>query len=283
MLEVTPARAVITAAQAPGLLYGVQSFLQLLGRGGTGVVTISHLLAYAAMMEGKQVYLSNNTGLAQKGGPVEAPMVFSEGRQPVFNRIFPGSADLYLGFDLLRAAEPGNLRYATPGRTLAIVSTAQVPTASMNRHPEEKFPAAEGLKGLIDSCTHKAENIYLDTYWLAERLFADTLYANMLLVGAAYQAGALPLEAESIEAAIQLNGKAVDQNIQAFRWGRLSVADPARVERELEGGKPTAAEAIEAQRCRLAGEALHLHDQALKEMDLGGEGQRQLSLRLAEL
>ena len=44
-----------------------------MGRGGTGVVTISHLIAYAAMMEGKYVYLSNNTGLAQKGGPVEAP------------------------------------------------------------------------------------------------------------------------------------------------------------------------------------------------------------------
>lgn len=254
-----------------------------MGRGGTGVVTISHLLAYAAMMEGVQVYLSNNTGLAQKGGPVEAPMVFSEERQPVFNRIFPGAADLYLGFDLLRAAEPANLKYASPGRTLAIVSTAQVPTAQMNRHPEEKFPAAEGLKGLVDSCTRKDGNVYLDTYWLAERLFADTLYANMLLVGAAYQAGALPLEAGSIEAAIRLNGKAVSQNVQAFRWGRLSVADPARVERELEGGKPAAAAAVEAQRRRLGGEALRLHDQALREMDLGEEGNRQLSLRVAEL
>ena len=254
-----------------------------MGRGGTGVVTISHLLAYAAMMEGKQVYLSNNTGLAQKGGPVEAPMVFSEGRQPVFNRIFPGSADLYLGFDLLRAAEPGNLKYASPGRSLAMISTAQVPTASMNRHPEEKFPAPEGLQGLIDSCSRKSDNVYLDTYWLAERLFADTLYANMLLVGAAYQAGALPLKAESIEAAIALNGKAISENIQAFRWGRLSVADPARVERELAGTKKSVAQVVEAQRRGLKGEALLVHDQALREIGLDEEGQRQLSLRLAEL
>lgn len=254
-----------------------------MGRGGTGVVTISHLLVYAAMMEGKQVYLSNNTGLAQKGGPVEAPMVFSEGGQPVFNRLFPGSADLYLGFDLLRAAEPGNLKYATPGRSLALISTAQVPTASMNRHPEEKFPAPESLKGLIDSCTRKSENLYLDTYWLAERLFADTLYANMLLVGAAYQAGALPLNAASIEAAIHLNGKAVSQNIQAFRWGRLSVAEPARVERELEGTKPSAAQAVEVQGRGLMGEGLKIHDQALREIGLDQEGQRQLSLRVAEL
>jgi indolepyruvate ferredoxin oxidoreductase len=254
-----------------------------MGRGGTGVVTISHLLAYAAMMEGKQVYLSNNTGLAQKGGPVEAPMVFAEGAMPVFNRLFPGSADLYLGFDLLRAAEPGNLKYASPERTLAIVSTAQVPTARMNRHPEERFPAAAGLQGLIESCTRKAGKVYLDTYWLAERLFADTLYANMLLVGAAYQAGALPLRAASIEAAIHLNGKSVGQNIQAFRWGRLSVADPARVERELGQSRSGAAEGVAAQRRRLAGEALQAHDQALAELGLGEEGNRQLSLRLAEL
>ena len=87
------------------------------GRGGTGVVTVSHLIAYAAMMDGKQVYLSNNTGLAQKGGPVEAPIVISDGEEPpAFNRLLPGSADLLLGFDMLRAAEPGNLKYASgPG------------------------------------------------------------------------------------------------------------------------------------------------------------------------
>ncbi|MBM3279351.1 MAG: indolepyruvate ferredoxin oxidoreductase family protein [Candidatus Handelsmanbacteria bacterium] len=249
------------------------------GRGGTGVVTISHLLAYAAMAEGIQVYLSNNTGLAQKGGPVEAPMVFCQHRQPAFNRLFPGSADLYLGFDLLRAAEPGNLKYAAPGRTLAVVSTTQVPTARMNRHPEEKFPQAEGLQALIDDCTRKEANLYLDSYWLAERLFGDTLYANMLLLGAAYQAGALPLEAASIEAAIRLNGKAVAHNLLAFRWGRLSVCDPGRVQRALAGDPPAPAE----QGRPLEGVALVLRDQILRELELDEECGRQFSLRFDEL
>ena len=204
-----------------------------MGRGGTGVVTISHLIAYAAMMEGKYVYLSNNTGLAQKGGPVEAPIVISAAEQPVFNRLFPGEVDLYLGFDLLRAAEPDNLKYAAPERTRAFVSTAEIANAEMNRNPRtQPFPDAAQLRALIDRCTSK-DNIYLDTYWLAERLFSDTIFANMLLLGAAYQAGVLPLQAASIEQAIVLNGQAVENNIQAFRWGRLAVADPARVERAL--------------------------------------------------
>lgn len=251
-----------------------------MGRGGTGVVTISHLIAYAAMMEGKYVYLSNNTGLAQKGGPVEAPIVISAAEQPVFNRLFPGAVDLYLGFDLLRAAEPDNLKYAAPPRTRALVSTAEIANAAMNRNPRtQPFPAADHLRALIDRCTGK-DNIYLDTYWLAERLFSDTIFANMLLLGAAYQAGVLPLQAASIEQAIALNAQAVENNVQAFRWGRLAVADPARVERAL-GGQQKSAAAVKEQ---LDAETRAQLDEGLAALaGLPGEGQQALGVRLAEL
>ena len=257
-----------------------------MGRGGTGVVTISHLIAYAAMMDGKYVYLSNNTGLAQKGGPVEAPILISESEQPVFNRLFPGGVDLYLGFDLLRSAEPDNLKFASPERSRALVSTAEVANAAMNRNPrQQSFPAAAGLQDLIDQYTGK-NNIYLDTYWLAEGLFADTIYANMILLGAAYQAGALPLSQASIERAIELNARAVENNIQAFRWGRLAVADPGRVEQALGRKQQSAEEALSQLRERFAAMAMGtaLLDEALAEIGgLDAEGQRELATRLAEL
>lgn len=254
------------------------------GRGGTGVVTLSHLLAYAAMIEGKHVYLSNNTGLAQKGGPVEAPIVISDSQEPVFNRLFPGQVDLYLGFDLLRAAEPANLLYLSPERSSAVISTAEVPTAEINRNPREKhFPAGDSLQALIDTHVRKGQNLYIDTYWLAEVLFADILYANMLLLGAAYQAGVIPLAAESIEAAIELNGKAVENNIQAFRWGRLAVADPARVEVAL-GGKPIDDEqAIKDIELQLQGNDGAALVQRIKSWALPTHVARQCAVRIAEL
>jgi indolepyruvate ferredoxin oxidoreductase len=267
------------------LAEGESRTLLAVGRGGTGVVTISHIVAWAAQRDGLSVYLSNNTGLAQKGGPVEAPMRLARGDVPAFHRLVPGSADLLLGFDLLRASEAGNLRYASPGRTRAVVSTTRVPTADLNRNPERRFPDPEALAALIDRATSKEGNVYVDSYWLAEQLFADVLFANMILLGAAFQAGHLPVRGQSLEAVIRLNGKAVDDNLQAFRWGRLAVADPKRLQVALGAPRPDAGEVVAEARARLAADpaAARLLDELLTELALSADGERVVAHRVAEL
>jgi indolepyruvate ferredoxin oxidoreductase len=60
----------------------------------------------------------------------------------------------------------------------------------------------------------------------------------MLLVGAAYQHGCLPLAAEAIERAIALNGVSADQNVAAFRWGRAAAMAPDAVEAALTPAAP---------------------------------------------
>jgi indolepyruvate ferredoxin oxidoreductase len=51
--------------------------------------------------------------------------------------------------------------------------------------------------------------------------------ANVMMLGAAYQHGCLPLGATAIERAIELNGASVERNLAAFAWGRAVAADPS--------------------------------------------------------
>jgi indolepyruvate ferredoxin oxidoreductase len=198
----------------------------MMGIGGTGVVTVNQVLGTAALLDGKHVRGLDQTGLSQKGGPVVSHLKITEGPEEVSSKVAAGAADCYLGFDVLVATAPQNLDHARPDRTIAVVSTSQVPTGAMVSHTDVHFPDGGGLQASIDRVTRKDENVYLDALGLAETLFADHMASNMLVLGAAYQAGAIPVSAEAVEQAIALNGVSVGMNTQAFRAGRLLVADP---------------------------------------------------------
>ena len=72
---------------------------------------------------------------------------------------------------------------------------------------------------------------FLDATRLAGALCGDTLATNMLLLGYAWQKGLVPVGAESILRAIELNGVAVEANRAAFAWGRRAAVDLEAVER----------------------------------------------------
>jgi len=203
------------------------------GVGGTGVVTVSQILQMAAMLDGKHAFGLDQTGLAQKGGPVISDIRISRGRIEGSNKASAASADLLLGFDVLGAASPKNLLVADPEKTVAVVSTTATPTSRMVLDPTVTFPAQRRNLKAIEQVTRAGENVYLDAQALSEALFGDHMPTNLLLVGAAYQHGALPLSADAIEHAIKLNGAAVDKSLAAFRWGRAAVARPELVDHVL--------------------------------------------------
>jgi indolepyruvate ferredoxin oxidoreductase len=199
------------------------------GVGGTGVVTVSAILQMAAHLDDHHASGLEQTGLAQKGGPVISDVRFS-GR-PIEGQLRAGaaSADLILGFDLLGAAASETLAVADRRRTVAVINTAQTPTARMVTDAGEGFADTDLALKRIDRVTRSSENVHVDASGLSERLFGDHMPANMLLVGAAYQQGCLPIGHAAIERAIELNGAAVESNLAAFRWGRATVADPEAV------------------------------------------------------
>ncbi|MFL5845098.1 MAG: indolepyruvate ferredoxin oxidoreductase family protein [Solirubrobacteraceae bacterium] len=196
------------------------------GVGGTGVVTVSQILQMAAMLDGKHAFGLDQTGLAQKGGPVISDIRISRERIEGSNKASAATADLLLGFDVLGAASPKNLLVADPEKTVAVVSTTATPTAKMVLDPSVSFPAQRRNLRAIEKVTRARENVYVDAQALSEALFGDHMPTNLLLVGAAFQAGTLPLSADAIEHAIKLNGAAVEKSLAAFRWGRASVALP---------------------------------------------------------
>ena len=61
----------------------------------------------------------------------------------------------------------------------------------------------QSLTDGIDRVTRKEHNVYLDGQAMAEGLFGDAMATNNFMVGVAFQAGTIPLKAESIEAAIK--------------------------------------------------------------------------------
>ena len=222
----------------------------MMGIGGTGVVTVNQILGTAALLDGKLVRGLDQTGLSQKGGPVVSHLKILDRATQASSKIAAGSADCYLGFDILVATSTQNLDHARPERTIAIVSTSQVPTGAMVTSTAVEFPEANGLITSINRVTRKDENVFLDALGLAETLFDDHMAANMIVLGAAWQAGALPVSEAAIEEAIVLNGVSVQMNSQAFRVGRLLVADPAwarTVVRRRLGAIATAAPELSAQ------------------------------------
>jgi indolepyruvate ferredoxin oxidoreductase len=200
--------------------------IRITGIGGTGVVTVAQVLATAGFADGLLPNGLDQVGLSQKAGPVVSDLKLSTTAAERSNRAGAASADLYLGCDLLVAADPGNLRATDPERSIAVVSTADVPSGAMIRRPETALPDHSPMTLAIDAATRAAGNVYIDARALSQLLFGTDQLANMLLVGAAYQAGGLPLSEDAIEQAIELNGVAVEANVQAFRRGRQAVADP---------------------------------------------------------
>lgn len=214
-----------------GVPIGTQSVL-LTGVGGTGIVTVNQVLATAALRAGYAVELLDQIGLAQKAGPVIGHLRFrADGPVEPSNRLTAGRADAILAFDLLTAAEPGNLRYGDPTHTVAVVSTSVTPTG-----PEvyDRTLHQSGEADLLDrlaSATARIET--LDMLAASDALLGSTTAANLMLVGAAVQAGALRLPIAALEEAIEINGVAVAANRAALAWGRLSVADPQRFAAEV--------------------------------------------------
>ena len=239
-------------APATGLVDTDDFTVRLTGIGGTGVVTVSQVLGTAAMLAGLQVRGLDQTGLSQKAGPVVSDLRVTRGDAAVSNHANVSGVDCLLAFDLLVGASDSNLAGVRADRTVVIASTDAVPTGQMVTHPDVAPPASAVLVERVAQVSRADENRFVDAAGLADALLGSTTTANILLLGVAVQAGAVPVAPDAIEEAITLNGVAVETNLSAFRWGRAWAADARTVERTAGLAMPVGSESIDELIDRLA-------------------------------
>jgi len=208
-----------------GLTAGIHT-TRITGIGGSGVVTLAQVLTAAGMLAGREVRTLDQTGLAQKGGAVVSDIKISSTAIDQSNKVSAGECDLYLGCDLLVAADARNLAVTAPERTVAVVSTSRIPTGTMVADASAQFPDVDAVSARIGEATRAERSVFVDARRLSVMLLGSDQFANIFLTGVAFQAGALPLPAAAIEEAIELNGVQVRQNLQAFRRGRQYVSAP---------------------------------------------------------
>jgi indolepyruvate ferredoxin oxidoreductase len=216
------------APLAPGKSYGIV----ITGVGGTGVVTVGQLIGTAAHLEGRGVSVLDMAGLAQKGGAVYSHVRLAPGADDLFaTRIATGEADLVLGCDLIVSAGHETLSKIRPGRTHAVINTAESPTAEFVRDPDWQCRATDLERRIGEAIGHEADCALVDAQALATALMGDAIFTNPFMLGFAWQRGWLPVRHESLMRAIELNGAAVQSNQRAFAWGRAAAHDVASVRR----------------------------------------------------
>jgi indolepyruvate ferredoxin oxidoreductase len=215
------------------------------GVGGTGIVTIGGILGMAAHLEGRGVGVLDMAGLAQKGGAVFSHIRFAKKSEDIHAiRVAAGRADLVLGGDIVVAGTKKVLAAVKHGATQMVINTDEFLPGEFTRNADFSLPS-ERLKRTITADAGADHTHFIDASRIANALFGQSIGANMFMVGFAYQLGAIPLSAASIEKAIELNGEAVAMNQAAFHWGRRAVVDRAAVEALA---KPASSRASDAER-----------------------------------
>jgi indolepyruvate ferredoxin oxidoreductase len=206
------------------------------GIGGTGVTTTASILAMAAHIDGLSASVVDMTGMAQKGGSVFSHVRIGDREDtPVGGRVPAASAHVVIACDLLVAAGPEALALYSKDRTVACGNGDLLPTADFVVNRDMRFDAPAMERRLASACQrYKA----CQAAEMAERRFGDTLFANMIMLGFAWQKGLVPVSSRALYRAITLNGVAAEKNLQAFEAGRIAAHDPVAGAAEPLGPTP---------------------------------------------
>ena len=226
-----PRRAATASVALPDLpapvlpaIHGTHNIV-VTGVGGTGVVTVGAILAMAAHLDGKGAAMMEMAGLAQKGGAVHIHCRIAARPEDISAiRVAVGEADAVIGGDLVVTAGAKTLGLMTSGRSGAVVNSHEIITGEFTRNTEFRIPS-QRLRLALEARLQERVTFF-DASDLARATLGDSIYSNVMVFGAAWQQGLIPLTEAAILRAIALNGTAAEANASAFQLGRWAVLHP---------------------------------------------------------
>ncbi|MBI4394605.1 MAG: 2-oxoacid:acceptor oxidoreductase family protein [Candidatus Omnitrophica bacterium] len=207
------------------------------GVGGMGIGVVTAILVQAGVKQGYQVRFADKKGLAIRNGGVYSHIWFSKNGNQISPITPYGKANLLIGLDILeavRSVDPKvNLRVASPRFTSALVNTHKTPTVTMLLGKEDFKPS--DLEQMIRRVSRSNRYLGADVSEVAEQYLGNKVFANIIMLGMAYQKGFLPLDLENIKLAIEKSVPidALKENMNAFNLGRMFVVDPKRFTTEV--------------------------------------------------
>jgi indolepyruvate ferredoxin oxidoreductase, beta subunit len=187
------------------------------GTGGQGVVLLSELLGSAAVRDGIAVKGSEVLGMAQRGGSVFSNIRL--GGDALAPLTPEGKVDVIIAVEPSEALR--NIQYLVKGGVVVLNSRTVLPfTVFLGK---SGYPSPKEIQAGLSKVTDKI--ITLDATAIAQA--AGSLQAaNVVMLGALYGTGLMPMSVETAKTAIlgRFKGKAGETNIRAFDLGYEEVA-----------------------------------------------------------
>lgn len=184
------------------------------GVGGLGILTATSIIAEAALIEGKNVMMSEIHGLSQRYGTVTATLRIGDNvHSPLIKR---GSADLIIGLEPIETLRNIHM-LRNNGYVIINLNPIPPPTVTTGH---DTYPALNDILKALRKVTQKV--IEVNALEIANRLGLPILQ-NTVLLGIAFKIPGFPVSEQSGKEAIRkvLAGKdkIIESNIKAFEEG----------------------------------------------------------------
>ncbi len=181
------------------------------GVGGQGIVTAGQLVGEAVTSSGQNVVMSEIHGMSQRGGVVGVDLRIGNVHGPIIPQ---GTADLFIGFE---AVETLRGLSKVGKNTTIIMSTEKIVPVSVSLG-DSTYPDTEKI---ARAAQQQGTKLYMiDALSLASKA-GNLKSTNLVLVGAAYAAGFIPVSLDTLTRALKKTfpERSWESNLKALELG----------------------------------------------------------------